>query len=107
MTFLSPTADDAVPAPTSPSAAEIGQWLVKRLSEIQRLEPAAIRLDQPLLQMGLDSMQSVVLIGELEQWLGCRFRGNPLIKYPTIDALSTFLADQLAVGKRLIDPAQS
>ena len=107
MTAPPAAARDARPETPSPSAAEIRLWLVTRLCEIQQVEPAELRLDQPLVRMGLDSMQSVVLIGELEQWLGCRFTGNPLIKYPTIDALSVFLADQLAAGKRLIDPAES
>ncbi|MDQ3332433.1 MAG: acyl carrier protein [Planctomycetota bacterium] len=56
--------------------------------------------------MGLDSMQFVVLVGEMEQWLGCRFTDNPLIDYPTIDTLADFLANQLAQGKTLIDPTQ-
>jgi acyl carrier protein len=107
MPLPSTPADEADPVPSSPSAAEICQWLVNRLSEIQRLEPADIPLDQPLVQMGLDSMQSVVLIGEVEQWLKCRFSGNPLTKYPTINTLCVFLADQLAKGKRLINPTKS
>jgi histidine ammonia-lyase len=49
---------------------------------------------------------SLVLIGELEQWLGCRFTDNPLLVYPTIDALSVYLSEQLARGNQLIDPAQ-
>lgn len=107
MTSLSAESDDGVPKSSSPSATEIQHWLVNRLSEIQQLEPKDVQLDQPLVRMGLDSMQSVVLIGELEQWLGCRFTGNPLANYPTISTLCDFLADQLARGKRVIDPAKS
>ncbi len=106
MTFTAPPPGDSLPHSSSPSANEIRQWLVTRLSEIQQLEPADVRLDQPLVRMGLDSMQSVVLIGELEQWLGCRFTGNPLAQYPTIGTLCDYLADQLAQGRRVIDPAQ-
>ena len=46
----------------------------------------------------------VALVGELEQWLGVRFRDNPIIDYPTLDSLSAFLADQIARGKTVIDP---
>lgn len=90
--------------PTPPWATEIRDWLVNKLSEAQHDEPAEIPVDKPLVDMGLDSMQFVVLVGELEQWLGCRFTDNPLIEYPTIETLSVYLADQVARGQKLIDP---
>ncbi len=107
MTSSSSVPSSPQPVSPPPSAAEIRQWLVTRLSEIQKLEPAEIRLDQPLVGMGLDSMQFLVLVGELEQWLGCRFADNPLIGYPTINTLSEYLADQIARGNRVIRPAQT
>ena len=70
------------------------------------LNPGEIRPDEPLVDLGLDSMQFVVLVGDLEQWLGVRFLDNPLIDYPTANALSEYLANQLARGKREIDPTQ-
>jgi acyl carrier protein len=87
-----------------PSATEIREWLVAKLGETVGIAPAEIQTDAPLVGLGLDSMQFVVLVGELEQRLGIRFTDNPLFDYPTVDALSAFLADQLAQGKRLIDP---
>ncbi|MBA3311823.1 MAG: acyl carrier protein [Planctomycetaceae bacterium] len=106
--MTTPSADnlDLPPAPKSPSASEIREWLVTKLSEAQGTPPSEIRTDAPLIGMGLDSMQFVVLVGEMEQWLGCRFTDNPLIDYPTIDTLADFLANQLAQGKTLIDPTQ-
>lgn len=98
--------DTALPMPSSPSAVEIREWLLKKLSEAQRVDVSEIPVDEPLIGIGLDSMQFVVLVGELEQWLGCRFTDNPLIDYPTIELLSMFLADQLAHGRTLIDPTQ-
>jgi acyl carrier protein len=91
--------------PVQPRKAdEIQQWLLERLSERLRVEPTEIDCEAPLISLGVDSMQFVVLVGELEDWLGCRFADNPLIDYPTIKALSEFLADQSAQGKTLIDP---
>ena len=88
------------------SAAEIKDWIVARISAVQGIEQAEVRTDAPLIGMGLDSMQFVVLVGELEDWLGCRFTDNPLFDYPTIDALSAYLAEQVADGKKLIDPTK-
>lgn len=91
-------------APTPRTAAEIRAWLVARLSRAAHLDPSEVRTGEPLVGMGLDSMQFVVLVGELEDWLGCRFADNPLFDYPTIDDLSAFLADRLARGETSIDP---
>lgn len=88
------------------SADEIREWIVRRVSAALEIDPREIRLDEPLVDVGLDSMQFVVLVGDLEQWLGCRFADNPLIDYPTANALSRYLADQLARGKRVIDPME-
>jgi acyl carrier protein len=65
---------------------------------------AEIRLDESLAGLGLDSMQFVVLVGELEDWLGCRFTSNPLVAHPSINALSQFLARQISAGRTRIDP---
>ncbi|MBC8113577.1 MAG: acyl carrier protein [Candidatus Saccharimonas sp.] len=78
--------------------------MVDKLSERLRIEPTAIRLDEPLVALGVDSMQFVVLVGELEDWLGCRFASNPLLDYPSVNALSQYLARQLQTGKTVIDP---
>jgi len=93
------------PTPAQPSAADIRDWLVAKLSQARRIPPDEVRTDEPLSEMGLDSMQFVVLVGELEDRLGCRFAENPLFSHPTIDALSTFLAERLARGETVIDPA--
>jgi acyl carrier protein len=86
------------PSPRPPAAAEIQDWIVQRLSTEFQVSPAEIRPDLPLIDLGLDSMQFVALWGDLERWLGCRFKDNPLIDHPTAEALSRFLADQLAHG---------
>jgi len=72
--------------------AEIRQWLIARLSDRLQLPVDQIAVDQPIASFGLDSMQSVVLIGELEDFLGRRFDANPLIDHPSIERLSRFLA---------------
>jgi acyl carrier protein len=90
----------------SPSADEIRDWIVARVSERLDVAPSEIRIDEPLIDVGLDSMEFVALVGELESRLGCRFRDNPLIDYPTANLLSDYLARQIALGKTVIDPSQ-
>jgi acyl carrier protein len=83
----------------SRTADEIEHWLVERVATLtgapaDEVDPAA-----PLTRHGLDSVAAISLIADLEKWLGYRFRENPLEQYPTIAALSRFLADETAGGK--------
>lgn len=101
--------DNSQPAAADPpqarSAAEIRSWILSHVAARLQVDPANIAVDQPLIDVGLDSMEFVAMVGEMEQWLGCRFRDNPLIDYPTIETLSEFLAGELAAGRRVIAPA--
>ena len=90
--------------PQPRSEAEIRQWLLDKLAAQLHLDPKDIDLDGPVVAHGMDSMQFVVVVGELEEWLGCRFLDNPLIDYPSVNALSRFLASQVRQGKMVIDP---
>jgi acyl carrier protein len=76
------------------SAPEIRDWLVQRISGLTGLDPAELDVHEPLLRYGLDSVHLVVLAADLEEWLGVRFRENPLNDHPTIAALAQFLAEQ-------------
>lgn len=91
------------PPPTR-TAAEIREWIIERLIHDVGLSPDEVDGDKPVVSFGVDSMQFVVLVGELESWLGVRFADNPLIDHPTVNALSNYLARQLAQGRAVIDP---
>lgn len=90
--------------PAVRTAEEIRNWITDRLVNDIGLAPEEIDGDKPVIGLGVDSMQFVVLVGELEQWLGVRFADNPLIDHPTINSLSAYLAGQLAKGRTVIDP---
>ena len=76
--------------------AEIAHWLTQRL--LQHLPPgmATIKRDMPFDELGLDSLESVGLTGDLEEALSRRLSPNLLADYPTIDALSKHLSEMLA-----------
>jgi len=88
--------DDTLSSEThssQPSSAEIQRWLVAHIAEELNLDPGKIQIDRPLYSFGVDSMQVVTLIAELEDWLGIRFESNPLEDHPTIASLAEFVAD--------------
>lgn len=75
------------------SAAEVQQWMITQLAEELKIDREKIKVDQPILSLGIDSMQIVVVVAKLEDWLGFRFPSNPLEDYSTIEALSQYVAD--------------
>jgi acyl carrier protein len=84
---------------------EIREWIVNQVAQRLGIEPLAVNVEESLVAHGIDSMQFVVLVGELEDWLGCRLASNPLVDYPSVNALSEFLSRQLHAGKTVIDPS--
>ena len=53
------------------SREEILSWLVKRVSAILIISEDDIDCTTPLNELGMDSQESLGLIGELEDWIEC------------------------------------
>jgi acyl carrier protein len=83
----------------TPSAEEIQSWLVRRVSDMAGVRPEEIDVRRPIRRYGLDSVALARLAFGLEDWLGYRFQENPLDQHPTIEALSQYLAKQVAKCK--------
>jgi polyketide synthase 13 len=83
---------------TARTEAEIRDWLVDKLCRQMHVPPGNLDLDQPIEQLGIDSLQFVVLVGELEEWLGTRFTENPLVKHSSVNAVSRYLANSVLVS---------
>jgi 8-amino-7-oxononanoate synthase len=73
--------------------AAIESWLEKYLSEALQMPPGDIRKDLHFGEWGLDSMFLVGMIGDLEDWLGCRVDTTSAYEHPTITSLATHLAE--------------
>lgn len=96
---MSHNASPTEQTPSGPrSADEIQAWLVAGLARRMNRDVDDIPLEEPIVGLGLDSMQVVAFAAELEQWLGGRFVENPLFDHPTIAELSAYLAEQLRQG---------
>ena len=76
-----------------PTAAEVEQWLTRQIADELQIDPAGIRVNQPLLSHGIDSMQVVSIVAKLEDWLEIRFAGNPLEDFSTIEQLARHVAE--------------
>ncbi len=84
----------------SPRRGEIEAWLVERVAEACGLPAERVGRRAPFASFGLDSVEAVGIVGELEEWLGESLAATALFEYPTIQALGAFLAGEEVEGAR-------
>jgi acyl carrier protein len=73
------------------SSAELRQWLITNIAAVLEMDESALEVDRNLDELGLDSLQSVCLAGDLEAWLGIEIPATAIWDYPTIDCLCEYL----------------
>lgn len=76
---------------TDKPAPEIATWLVTYIARELQLAPGDIDPNAKLFDMGLTSRQSVLLAGDLEDWLGVTLPPDLTWDYPTIAGLAGYL----------------
>ncbi|BAZ66520.1 MAG: acyl carrier protein [Pelatocladus maniniholoensis HA4357-MV3] len=82
-------------AKQSYTAEEIQAWLVSNISEMLGVEADEIDIREPLDSYGLDSAQGMVITSRAEKLFGFKMSLILLWHYPTIEALSKRLAEEL------------
>jgi acyl carrier protein len=70
---------------------QIAEWLVAYVARELDVAPTDIDPDQRLFDLGLTSRQSVLLAGDLEDWLGVPISPDLTWDHPTIAALAAHL----------------
>jgi acyl carrier protein len=79
-------------AGTTRTESAIVDWLVSRLARESGIDADEIDLGQPFASFGVDSARALLLVGDLEAWLGRRLPPIVLWNYPTVEALARHLA---------------
>ena len=74
------------------SAEEIQDWLVDYLAAQLQVSPQSIDITASFDSFAIDSATAVGMTGDLEQWLGQSVDPTIVYDYPTIEAISRFLA---------------
>jgi acyl-CoA synthetase (AMP-forming)/AMP-acid ligase II/acyl carrier protein len=89
-----PSEAPVAPAAGAPPRNEeaITSWLVARLSREAGIDADEIDLGQPFASFGVDSARALLLVGDLEIWLGRKVPPIALWNYPTVEALARHLA---------------
>jgi acyl transferase domain-containing protein/acyl carrier protein len=74
------------------TAQEIQNWLISKIAELAGIEPQEIDVRESFAAFGLVSKDSIMLSGELQDWLGRRLSPGLFYDYPNIWTLSRRLA---------------
>lgn len=78
-------------------ATDIQVWLISYLVELLDIPQDEIEVNIPFDRYGLSSGQGTILIGDLEAWVGYELVPTLVYEYPTIEALSEYIAEELQV----------
>lgn len=81
----------------------IQNWLVKQLSQELSLDANTIEVSEPLTRYGLDSIDAVTLVGDLEDWLDLELPDTLFWDHPSIAQASQFLIDNYDISGEIED----
>ena len=82
----------------SESVLKIQSWLVEQIADVLSLDPTTIDVKQPLTRYGLDSIDAVTLVGDLEDWLDLELPSTLLWDYPSIEKASAYMVEEFDVA---------
>ena len=69
-------------------------WLVERIARERKVAPDSIALDEAFFNIGLNSLQTLLISTELGEFLGMEeFNPSLFWDYPTIQKLAAHLAE--------------
>lgn len=74
------------------TAPQIQQWLIATVAKALKADAGEIDVDISFDRYGLDSSETVGIVGDLADWLGRELSPTLLYDYPTIKSLSAHLA---------------
>lgn len=71
----------------------IQEWLINYLADVLDMEADDIGTSTPFSRYGLDSSATIILTGDLMEWLECQIESDDVYQYPTVQSLARFLAE--------------
>ena len=77
-----------------PTTEEIQAWMISYLAQLLEVDSDEIDTATPFDRYGLDSSAAVGMTGDLEDWLNVELDPTLVYDYPTIKALTQYLAEK-------------
>jgi acyl-CoA synthetase (AMP-forming)/AMP-acid ligase II/acyl carrier protein len=93
---LLPTPHSSLDTGQSRSSQEIQAWLIGEIAQRLKIPVSEVDPCQLFASLGMDSLTTMMLAGDLETWLGRRLAPTLLYDLPNIEAISRELADGTA-----------
>lgn len=84
----------------------VQNWLVNQLAEQLSLDAKTIKVSEPLTRYGLDSIDAVTMVGDLEDWLDLELPSTLFWDHPTIEKSARYLAETYDISGAL-EPTDS
>lgn len=93
---------DSQQSETAASPVEaIQNWLVTQLADQLSLDASTIDVTEPLTRYGLDSIDAVTMVGDLEDWLSLELPSTLFWDYSTIEKSAQYLAENYDISSAL------
>lgn len=73
-------------------------WLVNQIAKQLKIKPETIKVTEPLTRYGLDSIDSVTIVGDMEDWLDTELPSTLLWDNPTIEKAAKYLVEEEEVS---------
>lgn len=87
------------PSETATNSVDtIQAWLVNQIAKQLGIAAQTIKMGEPLTRYGLDSIDSVTIVGDMEDWLGAELPSTLLWDYPTIEKAAHYLVNEAGVS---------
>lgn len=80
--------------PDSERGAAIRRWLRAEIAQRFSIPLSRLSDHQPFIELGLDSRQGIILVGDLERWLKEKLPASIFYDYPSIDRVVRHLDGQ-------------
>jgi len=74
---------------------ELERWFIARLARSLNVEADQVDLHEPFLRYGLDSVESVRILADLESWLGFEL-DKPILEFPDAGSFLAFVSEEIA-----------
>lgn len=85
----------------------IQTWLVQQLAQLLSLDAKTINVTEPLTRYGLDSIDAVTLVGDLEDWLDVELPSTLFWDHPTIEKSSVYITENCEVSTASLGDAKA
>jgi acyl carrier protein len=76
--------------------SQVSTWIADYIAKTLDMPSAEVDRAMDLENLGLNSALVVSMIGDLEDWLGVELSPAIVFEYRTIDAIASYLADEMA-----------